>query len=49
MALMMILMVALFIAVGPHGHMGSHGTNEPAAHSSQPHETDAEKPKADKR
>lgn len=41
MAVMMIVMVVLFMAVSPHGHMGSHGTNEPSAQSSQPHEHDA--------
>ena len=42
----MILMIALLVAVGAHGHMGSHGTNEPSIQSSQPHENDAAKPGA---
>ena len=44
MAVMMVLMVVLLVAAGPHGHMGSHGTNEPSTQSSQPHEHDATKP-----
>jgi hypothetical protein len=49
MAVMMILMVVFLVVAGPHGHMGSHGTNEPPTQSSQPHEHDAAKPGAEKR
>jgi len=41
-------MVVLLVAAGPHGHMGSHGTNEPSTQFSQPHEHDAAKPGAEK-
>lgn len=37
MAVMMIVMIALLVMAGPHGHMGSHGTNEPPSQSLQPH------------
>lgn len=49
MAVMMIVMVALLVIAGPHGHGGSHGTNEAPTQSSQPHEHDAAKPGAEKR
>lgn len=48
MAVMMILMVAILVAVGPHGHMGSHGTKESSTQSSQQHEHDAAKPDTEK-
>ena len=48
MAVMMILMVVLLVSVGPHGHIDSHGTNEPSTQSSQPHEHDAAKPDTEK-
>lgn len=49
MAAMMIVMVVLLVMAGPHGHMGSHGTNEPPTQSSQPHEHDAAKSDTEKR
>jgi hypothetical protein len=49
MAVMMIVMVALMVAVGPHGHMGSHESKEATTQSSQSHEHDAAKPGAEKR
>lgn len=48
MAVMMILMVVLLVAGGPHGHMGSHRTNESSTQTSQPYEHDAAKPGAEK-
>lgn len=48
MAVMMILVVVFMVVGGPGGHMGLHGTKEPSTQSSQPHEHDAAKPRAEK-